>query len=117
MKTIKFFLIGLFSIIATNIVAQSHNHISVSNLQTVTFKVSGVCEICQAAIEKAAKSVGVAKAVWNKNTKILSISYNPAIVKVDDVKKKIAAIGYDTDKFKAPQKAYDSLLPCCKYER
>lgn len=117
MKTIKIFLLALFAIAVTNIFAQTHNHSSAQNSKTITIKVSGVCEICQAAIEKAAKTAGVLNASWNKNTKILSIKYNPATVNPDDVQKNIAAIGYDTEKFKAPKKAYDSLLACCKYER
>ena len=118
MKTIKYFLLGLLSIFAINSFAQSHMHNSAaSDLKTVSFKVSGVCELCQAAIEKAAKTSGVAKASWNISTKILSISYNPAKVKVEDVQKSIAAAGYDNDKFKATKKAYDSLPACCKYER
>ncbi|MHC1690002.1 MAG: heavy-metal-associated domain-containing protein [Bacteroidales bacterium] len=115
MKTIKYILLGLFAIFTINTFAQ--NQTNNASIKTTTFKVSGVCELCQAAIEKAAISAGVTKASWNETTKILSISYNPAKVKVEDVQKSIAAAGYDNGKFKATQKSYDSLPACCKYER
>jgi len=45
----------------------------------------------------------------------LTLVYNPAKVKSDDVQKKIAAVGHDTPKYKATAAAYNALPGCCKY--
>ena len=83
--------------------------------KTETIKVSGKCETCKVRIEKAAKVDGVTKADWSTKTKVLTLVYNPAKVKSDDVQKKIAAVGHDTPKYKATAAAYNALPGCCKY--
>ena len=84
-------------------------------IKTETIKVSGKCESCKARIEKIAKIDGVTKAEWNVKTKVLTLVYNPAKVKSDDVQKKIAAVGHDTQKYKATTATYNALPGCCKY--
>ena len=86
-----------------------------SAVKTETIKVSGNCGMCKERIETAAKMNGVTSATWNKETKVLTLAYNPTVVKSDDVQKKIAAAGHDTEKFKADDKAYAKLPGCCKY--
>ena len=83
--------------------------------KTESVKVSGNCGMCKERIETAAKIPGVTKADWDKSTKMLTLVYNPATVKVEDVQKKVAASGHDTGKFKAETKTYDGLPGCCKY--
>lgn len=96
-------------VFSTSVMAQG------ATTKTETFKVSGNCGMCEATIEKAAKVDGVTKADWNQKTKMLTLVYNPAKVKSDDIQKKIAAVGYDTPKYKAPDKVYNALHSCCKY--
>ena len=84
-------------------------------IDTISIKTSAVCGMCKDRIEKAAKVDGVSKADWNKDTKILTLAYDPSKVKSDDVQKKIAAVGHDTEKFKADTKTYNGLPGCCKY--
>jgi mercuric ion binding protein len=91
------------------------DHSKMATTKTETFKVSGNCESCKARIEKAAKVDGVTKAEWSVEKKVLTLVYDPSKVKSDDVLKKIAAAGHDTEKFKADDKAYSSLPGCCKY--
>jgi mercuric ion binding protein len=111
MKTVKllfaamllvFVNIGLFAQVST---------------KTENIKVWGNCEMCKARIEKAAKIEGVTKAEWSDETKMLSLVYNPSKVSSDDIQKKIAAVGHDTEKFKGDDKAYSKLPSCCKYDR
>jgi hypothetical protein len=71
--------------------------------------------MCKERIETAAKVDGVTKAEWDKTTKMLTLAYNPAVVKSDDIQKKIAAVGHDTEKYKADAKIYNGLPGCCKY--
>ncbi|HLO60219.1 MAG TPA: cation transporter [Bacteroidales bacterium] len=85
--------------------------------KTETIKVSGNCGSCKTKIEKAAKIEGVSEATWNTDTKVLTVVYDPSKVTSDDIQKKIAAVGYDTEKYKADEKAYNYLPGCCQYDR
>jgi copper chaperone CopZ len=129
MKTVKIITIALLSIVlGSNSFAQMTDHskmdmsktsstskMDMTSTKTETIKVSGNCESCQARIEKAAKVDGVSKASWDKTTKLLTLVYDPAKVKSDDIQKKIAAVGHDTEKYKADDKVYAKLPGCCKY--
>jgi|WetSurMetagenome_2_1015567.scaffolds.fasta_scaffold75127_2 periplasmic mercuric ion binding protein len=118
MKSIRFIISVIIAVligISANAQTKSPSHIASS--QTQTIKVMGTCELCKARIEKAAKIDGVNKAEWNKETKVLTLVFNPAVVTSDEVQKKIAAAGHDTEKYKASDKAYSSLPSCCQYER
>jgi mercuric ion binding protein len=116
MKTIKTIVIAVFAIVlGATTYAQMTDHSKMATTKTETFKVSGNCESCKARIEKAAKVDGVTKAEWSVEKKVLTLVYDPSKVKSDDVLKKIAAAGHDTEKFKADDKAYSSLPGCCKY--
>ena len=85
--------------------------------KTETIKVSGNCGTCEKHIEKAAKEAGAEKAKWNKDTKVLTITYDDAKTTSDAIQKKIASVGYDTEKYKGDDKAYNSLDACCQYDR
>jgi len=131
MKTVKIIIVALLAVVlGSNSYAQMHDHskmdmsknqtdtkMNMSSTKTETIKVLGECETCQASIEKASKVDGVSKASWDKTTKLLTLVYDPSKVKSDDIQKKIAAVGYDTEKYKADDKAYAKLYSCCKYER
>jgi len=116
MKTLKLFLVALIAItVSATTSAQMTNNSKMVMTKTETIKVSGKCEMCKARIEKAAKVEGVTKADWSDKTKMLTLVYNPMKVKSDDIQKKIAAVGHDTPKYKATDKAYNALPSCCKY--
>jgi len=118
MKTIKTAIsILLVVILFSNISAQTQNSQKTSSTKTETFKVCGNCGMCKTRIEKTAKIEGVSKAEWNSETKMLTLTYDPSKVKSDDVLKKIAEVGHDSEKFKADDKTYNSLPGCCKYKR
>lgn len=131
MKTVKIIIVALLAIaLGSNSYAQTHDHsqmnmskpkadtkMDMTSTKTETIKVLGECETCQATIEKAAKVDGVGKANWDKTTKLLTLVYDPSKVKSDDIQKKIAAVGYDTEKYKAEDKVYAKLNACCKYKR
>jgi periplasmic mercuric ion binding protein len=95
--------------------AQVSNSSKAVTIKTETIKVSGNCGSCKARIEKAAKTDGVSKADWSDETKLLTVVYDSNKVTIDNIEKKIAAVGHDTPKYKADQKAYDNLPGCCKY--
>lgn len=112
MKTIKIIAIALLAA-TTGVSAFAQT----SSSKTETIKVSGKCEMCKSKIEKAATMDGVSKADWNKDSKVLTLAYNPSKVTSDAVQKSIAAVGYDTEKFKATDASYKSLPSCCQYDR
>lgn len=116
MKTLKSIIIVVFTLaLSVNTFAQMHDHSKMATTKTDTIQVKGNCEMCKARIEKAAKIDGVSKAEWSDETKMLILVYDPAKVKLDDVQNKIAAVGHDTEKFKADDKVYAKLPGCCKY--
>ena len=84
---------------------------------TETYKVQGNCGMCEKTIEKAATKKGQAKADWNVDTKILTVTYNSKKTNPDEILKRVAYAGYDNEKFLAPDQAYEKLHECCKYER
>jgi len=118
MKTFKITITAvLTAVICLYTFAQTHDHSKMSATKTETIKVWGNCDLCKARIEKAAKIDGVSKAVWDVKTKMLTVVYNPSKVSSDKIQKRIAAVGHDTEKYKADDKVYNSLPSCCHYER
>ena len=85
---------------------------------TEKFKVAGNCGMCETRIEKAAKSVdGVSEADWNKDTKLLEVTFDTDQTDVLAIHKAVAEVGHDTEKSAAADEVYDELPGCCKYER
>lgn len=131
MKTVKIIIIAFLAVVlGSNSYAQMHDHSkmdmsknqmdtkeNMTSTKTVTLKVSGNCDMCKARIEKAAMIDGVSKTEWSKEDKTLTATFDPSKVKSDDIQKKIAAVGYDTEKYKADDQSYAKLSACCKYER
>jgi periplasmic mercuric ion binding protein len=116
MKTVKIIIVALLAIVlGANSYAQSNVSAKTAATKTETLKVSGNCDMCKSRIEKAAKIDGVSKAEWNTKSKLLAVTYDPAKTNIDQVGKKVAAAGHDTEKVKADDKAYSSLPSCCKY--
>jgi periplasmic mercuric ion binding protein len=125
MKTVKFLFAAFFAVtLNISLTAQMHDHSNMgesqsvkSQTKTASFLVNGVCELCKARIESAAKSDGLESADWSIDTHMLTLVYDPAKTSVDNVQKKIAAAGHDTEKYKATDEAYSKLPSCCKYDR
>ena len=118
MKSIRFIVIAIMAVISCVFTfAQTHDHSQMTSTKTESIKVLGNCDMCKARIEKAAKIPGVSRAEWNIDTKVLTLVYDSSTVKVDDVQKGIAAVGHDTEKYRAEDKVYNNLPSCCHYER
>ena len=83
-----------------------------------SFRVWGKCEMCKDKIEKTLKGMdGIVTANWNVETHMLTVGFDNAEVTTEDMKKSLAKVGYDTEEFRASDKAYKKLHSCCKYER
>lgn len=111
MQSLRFMLIAVFAMISSTLFAQT------SAEKTDTIKVYGECGMCKNRIQKTLKIDGISSAVWDVDTKMLTVTYNPATITNDDIQQKIAAVGHDTDKYRADDKVYDKLPGCCHYER
>ncbi len=117
MKTVKMiFAVLLITAFGSAAFAQTTAKANDKN-KTETFKVWGKCEMCKARIEKAVKAEGATSADWNTKTAMLTVSYDPSTTNVDAMSKKLAAVGHDTEKYKAPDDVYSKLPGCCHYER
>lgn len=88
-------------------------------IKSQNIKVSGTCSMDKRRIETAAYVVdGIKSANWNEYTQILTVAYSAFKKDVaDNVQKKIAAVGNDTEKYRTDNAAYQALPDCCHYER
>lgn len=89
----------------------------IKNAKTETVKVYGNCDMCKANIEKAGNLKNISSVVWNKDTKMATLSYDGQKTNEDEILKRIALAGYDSEKFLAPDDAYSKLASCCQYKR
>jgi copper chaperone CopZ len=115
MKTVKIIIVAFMAIVlGANTFAQS-NPSKIVSTKTETLQVSGNCDMCKARIEKAARIDGVSKAEWDKKSKVLAVTYDPAKTSIEQIGKKVAVAGHDNNLVKADEKSYGSLPGCCKY--
>jgi copper chaperone CopZ len=89
----------------------------IKNAKTDTVTILGNCGMCQKNIAKAGNIKNVALVKWNKDTKVASITYDANQTNQDEILKRIALAGYDSEKNTAPNAAYKKLSPCCQYDR
>lgn len=95
-----------------------HNMQSATGGEHVMFYVGGSCGMCKDRIEKTAKSIdGVLGAVWVQANEELHLDFDPKKTSADKVAKAIAAVGHDTEKFKADDSVYNALPACCFYRK
>lgn len=86
--------------------------------KTEQFKVYGNCGMCKETIESALKKKeGISKKNWDKNTKMISVTFDESKLTLLQIKQKLADVGYDTDALQAKDEVYNNLPDCCKYER
>ena len=121
MKTFKIFVaiaIMLFSATITNAQSNKLERIP-AGIKVQTIQVNGECSMDKRRIENAAYSVdGVKSAVWDEDAQVLTLKYSVFKKDVaDNVQKKIAAVGNDTEKYRADDSVYNKLPDCCQYQR
>jgi Protein of unknown function (DUF3347) len=89
----------------------------INNAKTEIVKVYGNCEMCKAKIEKAGNLKKTSKVTWDDKTQLATITYDEKKTNQDEILKRIALVGYDSDKFLAPDATYSKLPGCCQYDR
>ena len=74
--------------------------------------------MCKKKIEKAAKSFdGIKSAKWNVVNGNMKVKFDTNKTTSDAIQSAIAAVGYDTENYRAKDEVYENLHYCCKYER
>ena len=109
---IKSFLVFMITLLSFNF-----SEAQIKNTKVVSVKVYGNCGMCKKTIEKAALVKDLSMAEWNVDTKMAKITFDSTRMSADEVLKRIAAAGYDSDTFRADDKAYSNLHKCCQFER
>lgn len=89
----------------------------VKNAKIESVKIYGNCGMCEKTIETAGNVKNIAKVDWNRESKLAVISYDSTKTNQDEILKRIALAGYDSDYFLAPDEVYNKLQECCQYER
>lgn len=85
------------------------------SIKDIEIKVFGNCGMCKTRIEGALKLKEVKIAKWDKKTKMLRVAFDENKISLDSLQKRLAAVGHDTEKFKAPDDVYKKLPGCCLY--
>ena len=101
----------------SNTVNQNTSTAGVQATLTETFKVWGKCDMCKTRIEKTVRAEGATNAEWDTKTQMLTVTFDPSKTNKDALSKKLAAVGHDTEKYRAPDDVYAKLPGCCHYER
>lgn len=89
----------------------------IENAKTETVKVYGNCGMCEKIIETSANKKNKVEADWDQETKMLTVTYDQKATNLDEILKRIADSGYDSDKFRSTDEKYNQLHGCCQYER
>lgn len=86
--------------------------------KTDSMKVWGNCGMCKKTIESSLKKKdGILSKTWNKETKILTVTYDSEKITIQKIGELVAEAGYDNQYATAPDEAYNNLHSCCQYER
>ena len=89
----------------------------IKNATTETVKIYGNCGMCEKTIENAGSSKNTASVDWDKDTEMATLTFDAKKTSKDEILKKIALAGYDSDSFLAPDDVYNNLHGCCQYDR
>ena len=111
MKQIIKIILVTIGLLPTSIQAQ------IKNAKTETVKIYGNCGMCETKIENAGNIKKVAQVDWDQDSKMATLTYDATKTNPDEILKRIALVGYDSDKFLAPDDVYDNLHGCCQYDR
>jgi copper chaperone CopZ len=111
MKSIKIFLA------IPALLSLTYSPAQVKNAKTEAVKIYGNCGMCETTIEEAGHLKKVAEVDWDKDTKMATLVYDTIKTNREEILKRIALAGYDSEAFLAPDDAYASLPGCCQYDR
>src|SRR5690606_13864023 len=103
------------------VIAVSLSYINVfaqiKDAKTATINIYGTCEMCKATSEQPGPVKRAANVQWDHKTKMAAVTYNSGKTNPDEILKRIALAGYDSESFLAPDDVYAKLPECCQYDR
>lgn len=111
MKLLKYLMTAIIMLSLTAVNAQ------IKNAKTASVKIYGNCDACKNYIEKAGNIKKIARVEWNQAVNMAMLTYNSKKTNQEEILKRIAIAGFDSDQFLAPEEAYAKLPACCQYER
>lgn len=103
--------------IAISVLLSTTSNAQIKNAKTESVKIYGNCGMCETKIEKAGNIKKIANVDWNQKTQMATLTYDATKTNQDEILKRIALVGYDSDKFLAPDDVYNNLHGCCQYDR
>jgi copper chaperone CopZ len=106
-----------YKMMALMVLSFSLSNAQTKNAKTETVKIYGNCGMCESTIEKAGNLKKVASVDWDQETSLATITYDSTKTNKDEILKRVALAGYDSDLFLAPDDTYANLPGCCQYER
>ena len=90
-------------------------YLTAQKSQTVTFQTSAQCGMCKERIEKEMNfTPGVQYAELNMEDMSLTIKFKSKKTTADDLRKRVAAIGYTADGVKPKEEDVKKLPLCCQ---
>ena len=110
-NSFKNIMVATFVLLSITINAQ------IKNAKTETVKIYGNCGMCETKIENAGIIKKVVQVDWDQDSKMATLTYDTTKTNQDEILKRIALAGYDSDRFLAPDDVYDNLHGCCQYDR
>lgn len=110
-------LISKILVTITVLLSINTSNAQIKNAITENVKIYGNCEMCKNRIDKAGSIKKIAKVNWDENTKMAVVTYDSKKTNQDEILKRIALVGHDSDTFLAPNSTYAKLPGCCQYER
>ena len=112
MKSISKILVAIMALLSFTLCDAQ-----IKNAKTETVKIYGNCGMCKKAIEKAGNVTDISIVKWDKETSMATLTYDNQKTNQEEILKRIALAGYGSDKFLAPDNAYNNLPGCCHYDR
>jgi mercuric ion binding protein len=83
--------------------------------ETIQIATNAECGMCKDRIEGELNYVkGIVFAELDVSSKQLSVKYNSKKITLDEIRQKIAEIGYNADGVKADKEAQSNLPDCCQ---
>lgn len=104
-------------VVITVLLSSINTYAQINNAKTETVNIYGECDMCKTTIEKAGNSKNVAQIEWDVDTKKAVINYDAQKTSREEILKRIALAGYDSEDFLAPADVYMKLPECCQYTR
>lgn len=104
-------------VVITVLLSSINTFAQIKNTKTETVKIYGACDMCKSTIDKAGSINNIAKVEWHVDTKMATLTYDVTKTNPEEILKRIALVGYDSESFLAPADVYEKLPECCQYTR